>query len=72
MGVTSSGKEDFDDGVKDEGGATAARNIPAPCHVFESRYTGAGRFGGHHAAELAVVNGTAVRYQPLFRWLYVP
>jgi hypothetical protein len=54
------------------GCTTATRNILVPSYALESRYTGACRFGGHHAAELAVVNGRTIRYQSLIRWLYVP
>ena len=71
-GTTTSGEEDFDDGGTEEVAVTGDQNIPVSSHVFESRYTGDGFFGGHHTAELAVVIGTTVRYQPLFRWMYVP
>jgi len=67
--ATSGDEGGSDDGAHPEPHAPGSLTPPLAYHVFESRYTGNGTFGGQHAAELSAVSDAKVKYQPLFRWM---
>ena len=67
--ATSGDEGASDDGTPAEPLTPAGAPPPLAYHVFESRYTRDGAFGGQHAAELSGVSDTKVKYQPLFRWV---